>query len=651
MQISRRRLLGAAAATTATLMTTGVPRALADTGRVQTFGIANPGASLDGFIRSGDLGYLVTRGATPTLLAEFDLTTREVSRYVEVPSGLGAWAMTASSGYIFIGMYDDGSVHRYDPAAGTIVTVGRLGQGTYVWDMSTAPDGKVFAVTYPDGKVWEIDPITTEVRDLGAPVPGAAYGRYVAADDTTVFAAINTPGGHVMAIDRATGEYREITPQRTGTDVPYGPLRLSDGRLYINGGGYLIDMLPDGSDARFLARPGDQRSTDHISPQPDGTVYLSTVPSGNVYRYRYGDTELTEVATPVPGDSTRCISQLDATTLFGATLGGVVWYLDLPTGSVEAIDLIDAGMPVSALRPQSVAVDAPPAGDTTVFVAGTNQVQIHRPWDGDVRRVRVEGEPKAMLTLNGMAYGAIYPSTQLVEINPVTATVRSLGHIGNEQYRPGEIAYDRPTRLIAVASGASFGKYTGALTLLDPRTGKIEVHRELLANQALRSVAVDEGIAYVVGDVRDDGGAPGIVQTASVAAFDLRRRKVLWRTDPVVGYESMWSIGVLDGVAYVVLSRPDGAWFALDLSTRTVLQAGTLSGHGRVVVHRGQVFATVYGGGNIYHLGPGLSTPKVLVGGLKDLWFGGPDLAVEATTWYGWGQSAGSLARIDLQIR
>lgn len=146
----------------------------------------------------------------------------------------------------------------------------------------------VFAATYPDGKIWQIDPATSAISDLGAPVQGASYARYLAATETTVVAAINTPGGHVMAIDRANGAYTDITPGATGTDNGYGPLRIGSGRVYVNGGGYITDMLTDGSDPLQIQVPAGTRSVDHISPQPDGTVYLSTLPSGTVYRYRTG---------------------------------------------------------------------------------------------------------------------------------------------------------------------------------------------------------------------------------------------------------------------------------------------------------------------------------------------------------------------------
>lgn len=588
----------------------------------------------------------MTRLSTPTLLGEFDLIGRTVTRHVELPTGQGAWAVTVSHGYVFVGTYSNGAVHRFDPANGTFTSIDRLGTvATYVWDLTTAPDGTVYAVTFPDGKVWEIDPITMAVRDLGAPVPGASYGRYVAANDTTVFAIINTPGGHLMAIDRATGSYTDLTPPLTGTGVTYSLVRIgSNGRVYLNGGGYLIDMLPDGSDVRYIPRPAGSRSTNEISPQPDGTVYVSVTPSGTVYRYRTGDTELTEIATPLPGSSAK-LTQLDDSTLVGAAGTGLVWYLDQSSGALEFVDLSEVGLPESGQLPMSIAYAAPTDDGPTVLLGTTGRAYIHRPFEQKLQRVFVSGEPKTMVALGGKAYAAIYPSTEIIELDPATGAIKSLGHIRNEQYRPSEMVYDRTTGLIAIASGASFDKLTGALTLLDPRTGAIEVHRELLPNQNLRGVAVADGIAYVAGDVYGEGNVLGTEPEASIAAFDIGRRTVLWRTSPLPGHKTLSSIAVHDGVIYGLMARPAGVWFALDAETLTVLRQGTLPAAGQVFVHRGSVFACVNGGRTTYQLGPDLAEPRLLVETVSGQL---SDLAPEDLTWHAWGVSGQELARIDL---
>lgn len=644
--ISRRQLLiGSAGAVVGTVA--GSSSAAAE-GRVETFGIASPGGPLDSFIRVGNRGYLVTRSSAPTLLAEFDLTTRKVIRTVVVPSGSGAWGSTYAGGFVFIGMYTNGVVHRCDPADGTISTVGRLSTSTYVWDLTTSPDGMVFVATYPDGKIWQLDPATNAVRDLGAPVQGASYARYLAATETTVVAAINTPGGHVVAIDRASGAHADITPAEPGTDNGYGPLRIGGARVYVNGGGVITDMLPDGSDMRQITVPSGTRSVDHISPHPDGTVYLSTLPSGTIYHYRTGDAGLTEVGTPMEGEGHRCLSVLDDGTVFGATSDGSVWYRD--NDSVDIYELTDVGLPISAQRPQSLVYDPATSGEaSTVYVGGHGGIHVHQPRQGKLRRIRVSGEPKTMIVLGGKVYAAMYPSTEIVRIDPTTDTVHSLGNIGNQQYRPSYMAYDSVTKLVVVASGPTFDLFTGALTLLDPSTGKLEVHLDVIPDQACRALTVAGGIAYVGGDIRGEGGVIGPATSASLTAYDIAARKVLWRAIPLPDNHSTHSLTYLDGVVYGVMTRDTGAWYAFDTRTREVIQHGVLSGQGQAFTVRGNVYATAYGNGKIYRIGPDLAEPSLLVDGLGDLWYNGPRFAPEGRgSWYGWGNSNADLARINV---
>lgn len=334
---------------------------------IEFFGAACPSVSLNQLYvaaRAGDAttlpatrGYFVTRKTVPAILGEYDLETRKVTQHAELPNGDEAWAITVSGEYVFAGMNNAGTVHRFRPADGRVDSAGRLGSATYVWDLATAPDGVVYAVTYPDGRLWEIDPDTLNVRDMGTPVPGATYGRWVTANSTHIFGSFYTPGGSVVAVDRATGEVSDITPSRPEPGTHYGQLRFGGGRLFINGGGFLIDMLPDGTDERYVSRPADQRSTNWLEVTADGTVYLSVLPAGTVYRYQTGDTELTPVATPQPEMTNRCLHLLDERTLFGATVVGTYWYLNLDTKQLEEGDLGDARMPTAPQRPHSLAVD------------------------------------------------------------------------------------------------------------------------------------------------------------------------------------------------------------------------------------------------------------------------------------------------------
>lgn len=613
---------------------------------VQTFGPASVTAAIVGATVVGDKAYVVTRGLVPPILAEIDLATRKVVRSVEVPSGEGGWAATVSGGKVYIGMYTDPDVYRFDPATGELTKVGNFGpKGGFVWELATAPDGMLYAVTSPDGGVWEINPDTNASRRIARPVPGAQYGRYLAVDATHVYASVYSPG-KLVAVSRADGSVRDLTPPSLTTSL-FGPVRVFGDRIVTTILHKLVTMNLDGSDVTIVEMPEAELYIDAITEASDGTIYVTTRRSGSVYRYRPGDTGLTKVATTSDNDEHRAIVMLDDTTMFGAAGSGAVWWLDTATGEVSFVDLIDAGLPPGPEKPQTMVAD-----DTTgtVYVGGHWAIEMHKPATGERRRVRVPGEIKNLLVHDGLVYMALYPGTQLAVLNPRTEEVRVVGTIANSQQRPWDMAFDDKTGLIVVASAPGQGELEGALTVFDPRTGRMDVYRDIIDDQAVMSLDTVDGVVYLGGDVVGGGSVTPTKPNASVLAFDLTTRKPLWQVDPLPGNRTFQDLVVQDGVLYGVMKRNSGTWFAMDLATRTVKQQGSVGSYGETFLHRGRVFATVFTG-QVWHIGPDLPEARVVQNGLGAEWGTDPHLSPERDSWYAWGVSGRELARIRIDPR
>ncbi|MFI6908787.1 hypothetical protein ACIBKY_46520 [Nonomuraea sp. NPDC050394] len=614
---------------------------------VTTYGPASVTGAIVGATVHDGHAYVVSRGPKPPVVAEIDLATRKTTRMATLPDGPaagepeGGWATAVADGKLYIGTYPVPDLYSYDLATGHVTHLRSFGaNGGFVWSMAAAPDGTLYLGTSSDGRLWEYVPSTGAVRRYGVLAQGEHYVRAVAVDDTTAYAGL-LEKSKLLAVDRVSGAVRELAqgPAAVGTVALYGE------RVLAASGSTLIDVRKDGTDRRqFEAGVG---IIDAFEAAPDGTVYLTSRPDGAVYRYRTGQDAVVKVADPPsPGEETRAL-RLNGQQLIGFAGSGGMWWLDLPSGTSEFVDLIDAGFPAGPERTQSMLL----VPNRALYIGGHFAVEVRDLRTGKQRRIRVVGEPKAMVRRGDKIYAALYPSGQIISIDVRTDEVRGHGYIGHGQSRPWDIEHDPVTDTILVASAPTGAKLSGALTVLDPDTGKLDVYPDVIPDQSLMSLSVDaaRGVVYLGGDVLGGGGTPPTRATASIAAFDLRRRTVLWQIDPLPDHRTFQDLKVHDGLLYAVYKRVLGAWIALDPATGTIKHQGLLSGHGELYVHRGRVFtSTFFGGGNAYELGP---QPKLLATGLGDEWHTNPQLQFEPGSFNAWTIVGRDLAKVRLDPR
>jgi hypothetical protein len=612
----------------------------------ETFGPASVTGAIVGAAVHDGHAYVVTRGLKPPIVADIDLATRTVVRQSPIPDGPatgepeGAWATTFSGGQLYIGTYPVPDLYRMDPATGVVTRLFSLGvYGGFIWSLTTAPDGKVYAGTYPDGKVWEYDPTTGAApTNFGVLATGERYVRAVAADAGNVYAGL-LDKHKLVAINRSTGLSTVLADGGTG----FGAVAVAGGRVLGASGTVLFDVRTDGSDLKttdLAALKLD--SIDSIAMDGDGSAVVSTRPNGVIYRYRDGT--LTELGTPRLGEETRLI--VPGSTLTGFSGSGGFWTMDFASGASQFTDLIEAGLTPGSERPQSILLQP----DKYLYVGGHFSITIRDLQSGEKRRVWVPGEPKALARRGNEVFAAIYPSGQIIALNPKNDSIRSLGYLGNGQKRPWDMEYDPVTDRLLVATAPLGADLQGALSIVDPDTGEAQVYKNVIPDESLYSLTLDSeaGIVYLGGDVLGGGGTPATKTAASVAAFDLNTRQKLWQVDPVANYKTLQDIKVYHGVLYGVYKRTT-SWFAMDLATRAVIGSGSLTTYGEIEVHRGRVFANTFnaqGAGEAYLLGTSSATK--LASGLGMEWYTNPQLAFEPGSWNAWTLVGRDLAKVRL---
>ncbi|GAB2594029.1 YncE family protein [Kribbella endophytica] len=531
----------------------------------------------------GDRIWTASSGVSPVQVGAFDPATQKIEQKIALPTGAGAWAMTHVGTDLYIGLYTPGDVYKIDTTTGALTKVARF--GSFIWSIAATPDGRIVAGTYPDGGVHEYDPATGATRSYGAAFPGEQYVRSIAADETTIYAGVGTKA-HLIAIDRISGERRDVLPARYADRTFVATLALAGGKLAAG-------LSPTGTmlvfDTANLAEPvevqppgGDQYVTAITVDEPTGDVYLGTRPSGTLYRSRGG--ELQRLGSPYDGAYFNRIF-VDGGTIRAELTSEVVTF-DESAGTFSGTDLGAAGLPPAPEQAMGIA-----ATRDTVLVSGKAGIQVHDLKAGTNHRVFLPGEAKTLTPVGRDVYLGVYTLARLWAMKPDGTGLHEYGRIENEQTRPTDEAYDERTRTLLISTEPDYGKYDGTLTEQQFGTGRREVHRGVVPHQSVRSVGADDGIAYLGGATRNSLGTTPVLPEATVVAFDLRRNRTLWEIAAAPGAQAFSDVVPYRGRLYA--TTDDGRLAVLDQRTGKVLSTQTIgTSQSRLAIARGRLFGT-----------------------------------------------------------
>lgn len=551
--------------------------------------------------------FVATRGRVPAVVAAVDADTDTVTQTAELPTGAGAWALgLLPSGDLLVGTYQPADLYRLDARSLRVRRVASFDGSTHIYCLATAPDGVAYLGTLPDGAVHAYDPQSGRVRDYGAAAPGEYLVRSIAVDDSTIYAGVGARA-HLVAIDRRTGDRRDILPRSLRDESFVYTLDLASRRLVAGtepSGRLAVVAVDDPGDHRVLPSFGE-RTLDAIAVAGD-TVYLTGRTTGALYRYELGADGARRLAVPLAREETRGLFVRDGVVL-GVGGTGVLWRYGLDSGHVTTTDLGEAGVPGGPEPVQSIA-----ASDAAVYVGAHWAVQIHGVDREAADRVRVPGEPKAMVDVDGVLYLALYPGAEVWRYDPGVGAPVSVATIGHEQARPRRMAVDTVSGRVLVVSQADYGHRGGALTVHDPATGAVSVYRDVVAGHGLSAVGVADGVAYVGSEVRSGGGTPPAEGSSRVAAWDLATARTRWETVPVEGAAAIVDVVAAHGLVYGLTA--EGTIFSLNPGTQQTVRAVRLAASGRALAMQdGLLYAASRRGLDRIHLDT-LATTSVLSG-------------------------------------
>lgn len=455
------------------------------------------------------------------------------------------------TGILYIASGWDGRLHRFDanhpersledlgryfPEEGDVCPLG----------ITEDPTGRLWIGSYPGASLSSYDPATGKFAHYGRKDAVDNYLYPLAGDDGSLAAIVKFGRQHLLVIDPATGEHREVGPAVTDASDKAQFLKFfkgTDRRLYLDShaGKFRIDGL-NLTPVTELPEPlpGIHATYKHAYQAP------AELPGG--WTAHFLDDGINGVGTP------RNVLLTHRDPLIASRRLHLDW-----VGGGSNLHLIDVG----------------PGGDLYGSSYMPNRLFRATP-DGRTitdlgEHTFAGGEAYSMLTLDGKLYLASYPEARLSVYDPAkplrfgtgpTDNPRDLGRLDGISYRPN-VLLTTPNGRIWMGSSPDYGLYGGTLAWYDPQTGAQKSHRTVVPDlspasglylpelkQILLGLSIETGTGM---PVKKD------VLHGAFALWDPAADKLTWSGD--LGLDDLADVTSLapagHGLVYALLGRGD----------------------------------------------------------------------------------------------
>ena len=572
-----------------------------------------------GATSDGKPSVLISFGQTNGGLSvmEVDLATGHCTQYGPKHPVVSTFPISAirtlRGGVLYVGSAWDGHLHRFDPAqpAKGLEDLGRIDDdATFPTGIAEAPDGALWIGTYPNAKLTRYDPATATFTRFGKMDPTDQYLSALVGDEGSLAAIVRVGRPHLVVVDPATGEHREVGPAIT--DVTDKAQRLNffkgaDRRLYL-----------DSHAGKFRVQGILLVPVDELPPPMAG------VHSTSVHRY--------QAPLVMPGGWSAAMIDDDGAprrlllTNSDPTVASRLLNLDWKGGGSD-IHVIETG-PDGALYGSSYLPNR-------LFRVTTDGAKIE-----DLgQHTFAMGEAYSVATLDGKVYLGSYPGAYLSVYDPKrpirfgpgeTDNPRDLGRLDEISYRPNAmiVVPGATGDKLWIGSAPAYGLYGGTLGWFEPNTGAKSVHRAIVPDTSPAALLwLPELKQILVGLSIEPGTGVKVKRLdGAFALWDPATDALVWSGD--LGLDNLGDVVALapagKGLVYALIGRGDHIIAAgappirprlvlLDPAKRAVVASawlpedyGTISWHGFYtlrVAPDGVVYgATGYG---IFRIKPG----------------------------------------------
>ena len=482
-------------------------------------------------------------GGDCSIVVEVDPKTGRCVQYDSEKGCAGPWDMEPTPDGKLLVTGVDGSVSELDPVRRTFTVVGRA--KTWFWNICRGSDGKYYLGAYSPAKLFRFDQASGRMEDLGVIDAGEKMVRLLEADDDGfVYMMVGFQTAKAYAYEIATGRSQKILPEKEERTGLHAIGRGLDGRLYIrcvSGRCYRLECgkalpvpksrfpgfqspaLSDGTPVRLVDPDGICVGTGrrarivpvnyrgpgsnifHLAAGPDQAIYASTIMPLYLLRYTPATRKLENLGRGGP-DNGEIYS-------FGHA-GGILYYATYAGGLLMRYD------PRKPVRP-----------GVTVAAGWKQPAEAVRPWTG----------------------------------NP-----KLIGNLGKGHCRPRAMHVDSRGR-VWIGSEAEYGKRHGGLACYDTRVKRLDNNPVVIRDQGINALTSgpDARVIYGGSTIARGSSMDPVTKEAFVFAWDVGRRKLLWKATPTPGATGINNLHYLDGKLYG-MATGNYAFFVLNPETRRV---------------------------------------------------------------------------------
>ncbi|MBH8593591.1 Ig-like domain-containing protein [Paenactinomyces guangxiensis] len=545
-------------------------------------------------LSGNDVVYTVVVG-DPGKLVVVDAKSEEILKVLDLPGATGAWAITvASDGAAYVGTYPNGHLYKYMPGADRVEDLGQpVPKQTVIYGLIPGKNGKVYGGTYYGGHAFEYDP-NKGFTDFGTMVEGEEYVLSLAYDPEqhALYAGVGQHA-HLIKYDIATGKKENMLPAEYANYTSVYDLDLEGGKLFIKLDPNYQMLVMDVKTGEIEAKMNvHSRGVSPLSPDGKavyytfgGILYAYNLESKTSEKVKVGGNDVDLKANTIGWGYVRLDdSEFPGYTLFGfaGNYTGKAFKYNSQTNSLKTFTVPLPKQPTDIFH-----VGAGPDGN--IYSGGylSGGVGVYSPAKGKTVQYTGLGQVEGMTSVGQKMFFGVYGHAKIYEYD-VSQPWRSninpkllFDLYSEEQDRPVAMVGSEQEGKLFIGTVPYYGQLGGAFSVYDFASGKVDIHRHIVENQSIVSLAYKDGKVYAGTSIAGGLGQDPVEKEAKLFVWDVESGEKTFETVPVPGQTAVPALTV----------GPDGNIWGLAHRTLFIFDPDT-----RQVIYKEEKFADQVGG-------------------------------------------------------